>query len=238
MAYRTRRKRRQTKGRFRLHKPRWVDPYPSVPGTEPEKRVFAALRQRNIYFIFQGQIPSFEKGNPLYFMAPANYKPDFVLPEYRLIIDPFGVFHHSLKGAAESDRNKIARYASAGYAYYHPWFGVPGVPAGTWVWSQTHNLVNHPNNRNLRRKFRVITNRYGNIARSLGGNPRSTNEMLDDIPELRMGPRHPLLDPRDIAAKRYPGYRIGENLGAGANSVAAANRTRRKPKNLVFRARR
>lgn len=235
MAISTRRRRRQTRGSFRLHKPRWVDPFPQIPGTEPEKRVFAALVQRGIYFVYQGQVPEFEKGSPMYFLAPPNYKPDFVLPEYRLIIDPFGAFHHSTEEAAKRDTGKIARYSAAGYAYYHPWWGVPGVPLGDWLWTQSHNLVNHPRNSTLRRKFRVRPNAYGNISRTLQGVSMSTNAMLDSIPELRLGPRHDLTDPRDIAAKRNPGYRIGQYVGAGANSVAAANKTRRRPKNLVLR---
>lgn len=235
MAYRARRKRRQTRGAFRVFKPQWVDPFPGIPGTEPEKRVFAALHSRGIYFIYQGQVPEFEEGHPMYFLAPANYKPDFVLPEYRLIIDPFGAFVHSTEEAAKRDEGKIARYSAAGYAYYHPWWGVPGVPEGRWLWRQEHNLVNHPRNVQLRGRYKTRPNLYGNIRRSLFGETMSTNQMLDQIPELRMGPRHRLTDPRDVKAKQNPGYRIGQYLGAGANSVGAANRLRARPKSLVLR---
>lgn len=220
MAIKNRRNRRQARGKFKLRKPPWVDPFPMIEGTEPEKRVFAQLVQRRIFFIYQGQIPEFEKGGKMFFAAPPNYKPDFVLPEYKLIIDPFSPFHHSLKGADERDRDKIARYAAAGYAYYHPWAIGPGV----WSWTQRHDIVNRKEN-----------NLYGKIERKITrGQVIGTNDMLNMIPELGVGPKYPLIDPRDKKAKASPGYRIGEFLGAGANSVGAANAKRRRPPILSF----
>ena len=222
MALKTRRNRRQGVGKFKLHKQEWVDPFPQIEGTEPEKRIFAALVARRVYFIYQGQIPEFEVGGKMYFAAPPNYKPDFVLPEYKLIIDPFSPFHHSLLGAAERDRDKIARYSAAGYAYYHPWAIGPGV----WSWTQRHDIVN-----------RKLNSRYKKIDRKVSrGQVIGTNDMLAMIPELLMGPRYELIDPRDKKAKASPGYRIGEFLGAGANSVAAANHKRRRPPLLSFRS--
>jgi len=228
MPIRTRRTRRQGRGQFRLHKPRWIDPYPGIPGTEPEKRVFAALIQRKIYFIYQGQVPEFEKGSPMYFLAPPNYKPDFVLPEYRLVIDPFSPFHHSFPLAAKRDAQKIARYAAAGYAYYHPW----AIGSGIWTWDQRHDVVNPK------------ANKYRKLDRKVHGRSLGTLEMLQMIPELVRGPIYPLTDPRDIAAKKNPGYRFGQYLtygpdgklvSPGATSVAAANKKRRRPPLLSLR---
>ena len=49
--------------KVRLHKPAWVDPFPQIPGTEPEKRIFAELVLRlHIFFLFQGQIPELTRG--------------------------------------------------------------------------------------------------------------------------------------------------------------------------------
>lgn len=229
----SRRKRRPHGAKFKVHKAPWVDPFPMIEGTEPEKRVFASLvLQLNAYFIFQGQVPEFEKGSPLYFLAPPNYKPDFVLPEYRLIIDPFSPFHHSTLEQAPKDAQKVARYEAAGYAYYHPWAIAPGV----WSWDQSHHIVESPGNARLRRKFKVRPNKYGNINREIHGRAMGTLDMLRSIPELNMGPRHPLTLQEDKKAKISPGYRIGQFLGAGANSVAAANRKRAKPKSLGFKA--
>lgn len=111
---------------FRLHKPEWVDPYPSIPGTQPEKMIFEALVMRHIYFIFQGPLPELERGKYVTLDDPA-FKPDFVLPEYRLIIDPFSPFHHSLPEGAERDARKRAIYRAFGYAFCHPWAVAPGV---------------------------------------------------------------------------------------------------------------
>jgi len=220
VAIRTRRNRRQYKGKFKLRAPEWIDPYPWIAGTEPEKRVFAALVARKVFFIFQGQIPEFEVAGKMYFAAPPNYKPDFVLPEYKLIIDPFSPFHHSLKGAAEKDADKIARYAAAGYAYYHPWAIAPGI----WSWSQRHDIVNRKENNRYRKIDRKVTT----------GQVFGTHDMLAMIPELQLGPRYKLIDPRDVKAKADTGYRLGEYVGAGANSVGAANHKRRRPALLGF----
>lgn len=231
MALRTRRSRRQKPVKYRLHKPEWIDPNPGIPGTEPEKRVFAILKGLGIYFIYQGQVPEFEPGGPMYTMAPPEYKPDFVLPEYRLIIDPFSPFHHSREKAVQRDVRKVAVYNAAGYAYYHPW----AVGGNDWVWDQYHDsrkqIVTRVRGKvtariRLYEGVNAQTNSYRNIDRRLEGAKMDTLAMLLSIPELRAGPRYKLKDPRDIKAKQSPGYRIGKYLGAGASSVAAANRSR------------
>ena len=231
MALKTRRKRRTPNKKLRLHKPRWIDPFPMIPGTEPEKRVFALLFNMNIYFVFQGQVPEFETGHPMFMLAPVNYKPDFVLPEYRLIIDPFSPYHHSLPDAAKRDKNKVAAYAAAGYAYYHPWAIGPGM----WTWNQYTVQVNTKYNRTLRSKYSGVDNPYKGINRNLRGT-MNTLAMLSSIPELARGPMYPLRDPRDIAAKKSPGYRLGPYIGAGATSVAAGNKARTKPKAIGIRS--
>lgn len=236
MALRTRRSRRQTRRTFKVFVPHWVDPHPEIPGTEPEKRVFAALLdQLRIYFIFQGQVPEFEKGGVMVSAAPVAYKPDFVLPEYKLIIDPFGAYHHSLEEQAKKDAIKVAKYNAAGYAYYHPWTGVAGTKPGEWVWDQRHNLLGSKSNQKIRDTYGVkYKEAYPGLDRRLIGK-MNTIDMLLSIPEIALGPRYLLTDIRDIEAKRKAGYRIGEFLGAGANSVGAANRARRKPKSLNLR---
>lgn len=218
-------RRRRRDGKYRLHKPKWIDPFPWIPGTRPEKMVFAMLVEMRVYFIFQGQVPEYDIGGEYYSLRPINYIPDFVLPEHRIIIDPFGEFHHSLPQAVERDRKKIAAYAALGYAYYHPW----SVADNVWRWNQiVYDIYG--------------TDRY-KIKRGLGSavdnglqGTRNTREMLSDIPELAAGPRYELKYQVDIEAKKSPGYRLGPNLGAGANSVAAANRLRAKPHNVTIGA--
>lgn len=236
--------------KLRLHKPVWIDPYPGIPGTEPEKRVFAQLMDMRIFFIYQGQIPEFQKGKPMFTYAVPGYKPDFVLPEYRIIIDPFSPFHHSLEEAVERDVRKVVAYSVAGYAYYHPW----AMGAGEWTWDQYHDSRKQLVTRD--KKGRVVSrislyggvnskrNSYRGFSRVLHGVSMGTYDMIRSIPEIRRGPMYKLTDPRLIAAKKSPGYEMGEYLTVGPDglyhspgdkSVGAANRRRRKPPLLAIR---
>lgn len=223
MALRQRRRRRSGRGRFIVRKAPWVDPFPHIPGTEPEKRIFAALWDRKIFFIFQGQVAELEKG--LFVTAKKPYfKPDFVLPEYKVIIDPFSPFHHSLEEAVARDSEKIAMYTALGYRYYHPWAIAPGVflfDQNVWI-------------RTVKKRTR-----WGPIYRlkkgqDLTGVKGSAQDVLNAIPELRQKPRDNLT-PRQKKLKQFPGYELGPNLGLGANSVAAANRARAKPKPVTIK---
>lgn len=196
----TRRKRRPTT--FRLHRPHWVDPYPWIPGTEPEKRLFEALIKRHVYFLFQASLPELEKG--LYVtMNDPKYKPDILIPEYRLILDPFSPYHHSLPEGEERDARKRAIYRAFGYRFCHPWAYAEGL-------------------------FILDQPEYAR-GRYQGG-----EALLGALPELASAPIAKLTDPRDLRA-RSVGYRLGENLGAGATSVAAANKARARPKGMAIR---
>lgn len=221
-----RRKRRQTPGKFKLKKPKWIDPYPWIPGTEPEKRIFEALVLRRIYFIFQGQVPEFEKGGKFYSLRNPGWKPDFVLPEYKVCLDPFSPFHHSLEAAQRKDQIKIANFEAIGYHYIHPW----AFPNGEFVLDQ----------RLFRRWFKKKTvviegEVFHNVKtpqlKVIGEKHTDSMgafEMLGEIPYLQGPPRFKLTNPLDIKAKKEHGYRIGENVGAGATGVGAANSARRK----------
>lgn len=188
-----RRTRRQHVTKFRLHKPRWVDPFPWIPGTEPEKRIFAALVMRRIYFVFQEELPESVKGVYVT-LQQRDFIPDFVLPEYKVIIDPFSEFHHSLPDAVRRDAWKFVVYEALGYKFYHPWSDEVIEKGGLGI--------------------------------------------LLEIPELWQSPKFKLTEREDKVAKLNPGYRIGKHIGAGANSVAAANRKRKRPPVVTLRTRR
>lgn len=265
-----RRKRRSGTGKFKLRKPVWVDPYPWIAGTNPEKRVFEALMQRHTYFIFQGQIPELEQGGSAYgergyvndpsALTPTKIKatlhgkqltkyerwlnvqprkrpvnvtlgaiefiPDFVIPEYKVILDPFSPFHHSEFASVIRDQRKIGLYNSLGYEYYHAWVVAPGVFV---VDEDVHTL-------GLWRRGKYLGQTKGvNVPH---GRFMGADAWLDQLAALKGPPKYPLIDQRDITAKRTVGYRIGAGLGAGANSVAAANHKRRKPPKLDFKLRR
>lgn len=202
-------RRNRSPRKFRLHRPPWVDPYPAIPGTEPEKRIFAALIQRRIFFIFQGQIPELKRGLFVTLAIP-GYKPDFVLPEYKIIIDPFSPFHHSLPGAAERDARKIGLYTALGYKVYHPWAEADGV----FIFDQA--------------RYNVY--KQGKQS-AVHGHYNGALALLSAIDDLQRPPKFSEnLTKREKRLKRSPGYELGPFLGAGATSVAAANKKRKKPK--------
>jgi hypothetical protein len=117
-----RRKRRSTPANpFKVFVTHWRDPYPWIPGTRPEKMIFAALVQRRIYFRFQFDLEpeEYQKGTGL--IAPTYVKPDFIIPEYKVIVDPFSPFHHGLAEAIERDVRKKLLYADIlGYEFATP----------------------------------------------------------------------------------------------------------------------
>jgi len=213
-----RRTRRSGTGQFRLKKPVWIDPYPFIPGTEPEKRLFEAMVHMGYYFIYQGDLPELADGMKLPVLYTPGFKPDFVLPEYKTILDPFGIFHHSLKEATGdpsaatlqarlgSDAIKAVLYRSLGYAFYHPWWDDRG-----FLWQDGAQFE-----------------RLGYDAYAV----------LDHCKSLHGGIKFPLKKQIDIDAKRQRGYRLGKNIGLGASSVAIANKKRTKPKLLGVKVRR
>lgn len=256
---RVRRHRRQSPGHFRLHKPQWIDPYPWIDGTNPEKRIFAALMQKHIYFVFQGQVPELEAGGhgltlrdflnkttaadkkqihaaqkvskvkawqhrPIKLtLGLIEFIPDFVLPEYKVILDPFSPFHHSRPDSVVRDERKVALYNALGYEYYHMWVVAPGV----FVLDEAAHVIGRWKN-----------GKYLGSKKAAAPPHRRTYgaiEMLDSLPLLLQGPKYPLIDQRDITAKRTQGYRIGAGLGAGASGVALANYKRRKPPKLTLK---
>jgi hypothetical protein len=243
-----RRTRRQSRGKFKLLKPHWIDPYPLIPGTEPEKRIFQALRMRNIYFIFQGQVPELTPGgmgidirNQLdkqtlkaggrvvtVTLGLISYIPDFVIPEYRIIIDPFSPFHHSQQESVERDVRKVSLYNSLGYNYYHPW----AVAPGEFVLDQRPQTIGRWRTKKVKIGSSTLTQQIylGSRAAQPVGHVHTMGavDLLDALPALHGGIKFPLVDPLDIEAKKKQGYRVGAGLGAGATSVAAANKKRRR----------
>lgn len=138
---RTRRNRRAGPVKFRQHTPVWIDPYPEVPGTEPEKRIFAALRRHGFYFWFQpARLISVEWATAAErqgtLLTPHDYVPDFVLPEWKTIFDPFGDYHHSLPQQHAADGWKMAYYESMHYEFIHSWATVINRNGGEW---EIHN---------------------------------------------------------------------------------------------------
>lgn len=95
----------------RYRKGSWIDPYPWIQGTLPEKMVYAELSKRNIRFAFQNEID---------FVIPEIdfnkvYRPDIAIPDLKIIIEVQGSYWHSQQKAIEDDAYKFAVYETVGW---------------------------------------------------------------------------------------------------------------------------
>lgn len=103
--------------RKRVRRAYWIDPFPGIHGTLPEKMVYAELSRRRIPFLFL---------NDLRFQFPEidfdkTYQADFCIPHLRLIIEVNGSRWHSMAATIEADAFKYAVYETAGYTIL-PWW--------------------------------------------------------------------------------------------------------------------
>lgn len=89
----------------------WVDPFPHVHGTKPEKMVYQALLERGIRFYFLNEftytIPEID--------FVKEYQSDFILPDHKIIIEVQGSYWHSKPEAVEADAFKFAVYEQTGW---------------------------------------------------------------------------------------------------------------------------
>jgi very-short-patch-repair endonuclease len=103
--------------RTRLLRGSWVDPFPFVHGTLPEKMVYAELSRRKIPFYFLNdlrfQIPEIE--------FDKSFQADFMLPELNVIIEVQGSYWHAMEKAIESDALKFAIYELRGFRVLAWW---------------------------------------------------------------------------------------------------------------------
>jgi len=109
--------RAQLAGVQRSRKGKWVDPFPWVHGTRPEKMVYAELSRRRIPFLFLNDIklsfPEIE--------LVKEFQADFVIPSLKLVIEVQGAYWHSMQKTIEADAMKMAYYEAAGYRVLAWW---------------------------------------------------------------------------------------------------------------------
>lgn len=96
---------------------KWVDPFPWVHGTLPEKMVYAELTRMGIPFLYL---------NDLRFTIPEIgfdkfYQADFVIPSVKLIIEVQGAYWHSMEKTIQADAFKFAIYETAGWKVLAWW---------------------------------------------------------------------------------------------------------------------
>ena len=87
----------------------WIDPYPDILGTKPEKLVYAQLKQRRIPFMFQTHFRVQVAG------IDDWYRPDFILPDRKIIIEVQGAYFHLQPDQIKKDAFKYALYDQMGY---------------------------------------------------------------------------------------------------------------------------
>jgi len=91
--------------------PTYIDYFPDVIGTLPEKMLFNELAKRRINFYFShyfGDLPFTPDDTE-------RYRPDFILPDYNIIIDVQGVYWHSRPGKYELDYYRASQLTAAGW---------------------------------------------------------------------------------------------------------------------------
>lgn len=95
----------------------WLDPFPTVHGTRPEKMVYAALSARRIRFYFLNDIMTSVPELDIF----KEYQADFILPDHKIIIEVQGAYWHSKPETVEADAFKFAMYQTMGYTVLAWW---------------------------------------------------------------------------------------------------------------------
>lgn len=101
----------------RADRPLWIDYFPWAVGTIAEKMIFAELARRQVTFFFGaywGDMPFTED-------KYEHYRPDFILPEYRIVIEVYGAYWHTMEESRRRDAKKATLYEASGYHYYQLW---------------------------------------------------------------------------------------------------------------------
>lgn len=89
----------------------WIDKYPEVQGTRPEKMIYNELMARGIPFEFQQYI----KIEGIDLETDPWYRPDFILREQKIIIEANGAYWHIKDSQVEADAFKYALYEMMGW---------------------------------------------------------------------------------------------------------------------------
>lgn len=91
-----------------------------IPGTMPEKIIYDMLKRLKVNFQFQYYMPE----NMETMMKESNKIPDFILPDYNIIIEVYGTYWHTKN--IEEDQIKQMYYLQAGYTIIQR--GIPIYP--------------------------------------------------------------------------------------------------------------
>lgn len=96
---------------------RWIDPYPHIQGTVPEKKVYAYLMDVGIPFNFQTMLDVSIAEVDLFKWL----RPDFIIPSLKLVIEVQGAWFHQSDQQVLDDSRKYELYRYAGYQVIYWW---------------------------------------------------------------------------------------------------------------------
>jgi hypothetical protein len=117
--------RRKYQAKTRAYPPKWHDPYPWIPGTVPEKMVFAEFMSRRIEFTFQALDfpPKGTKGFTGTHAVPVlgNIRPDNLIPSIRAAVEVQGTYFHTVPEQEKHDQQKAMEYHAWGWKVYWIW---------------------------------------------------------------------------------------------------------------------
>jgi len=102
----------------------WSSITPNIPGSVPEKMIYDYLVKLGLHFQFQYHL----KDEPETYTAENRWIPDFILPEYDVIIEVYGVYWHSMPETEDKDQIKALYMLNKGYTRYMR--GIPIYPTG------------------------------------------------------------------------------------------------------------
>ena len=95
-------------------RPDFIDYWPDIPATIPEKMVLAELIRRQVTFYFAWYFGDLR-------ITPdvrERYRPDFYLPDYGIIIEVYGTYWHTRPGQYEHDIVRAFFLTASGYQVY------------------------------------------------------------------------------------------------------------------------
>ena len=95
-----------------------------IPGTGPEKLIYNYLIKIGIRFEFQYHMLDL----PSTAFPEDIWIPDFILPDYNVLIEVYGYYWHSIPKRREGDQLKKVYWLNSGYTIYE--HGVPMYPEG------------------------------------------------------------------------------------------------------------
>lgn len=95
--------------------PGFIDYYPDLLATRPEKHMFQALVERRINFYFAPYWGDF----PFTPDKTEKARPDFLLPDYKIVIEVLSTYWHSRWGVPARDAVRHALYVASGFTVYY-----------------------------------------------------------------------------------------------------------------------